>query len=186
MPNRTAKSGDVIVAETRFLRLIDRDGWSFVQRPNATGVVSIVALTDDDEILFVEQHRKPVNAATIELPAGLAGDEPGHETEALAQTAARELLEETGYEAARIEFLMGCPTSPGMTDEVASFFLATGLRRTGPGGGVAGEDITVHVVPLATAPKFLEDAARQGRLVAAKALAGLHLAFMARALTPKT
>ena len=151
-----------------------------MQRTNATGVVCIVALTDDDEIVFVEQHRIPVGARTIELPAGLAGDEPGHESEALVKSAARELLEETGFAAAQVTHLMDCPTSAGMTDEVASFFLATGLQRVGPGGGVAGEDIEVHVVPLATAHDFLLGCAERGRMVAAKALAGLHMANVAK------
>ena len=174
-------STDEVIAETKHLRMINRDGWTFVQRPNATGVVSIVALTDEDEIIFVEQLRKPVSARTIELPAGLAGDEPGHEHEALAATAARELLEETGYEAGKITPLIECPTSPGMTDEVVSFFLATKLRKVSAGGGVAGEDIEVHLVPLAAAHAFLMASARAGKPVAAKALAGLHFALMARA-----
>lgn len=171
---------DEVLAETKYLRMIQREGWTFVQRPNARGVVSIVALTDEGEIVFVEQHRKPVAARTIELPAGLAGDEPEHEGEDLARTAARELLEETGYVAARMEPLMDCPTSPGMTDEVASFFLATGLRRVGAGGGVAGEDIQVHLVPLEAAHGFLMACSQQGKRVAAKALAGLHFALASR------
>lgn len=173
-------SHDEVIAETKHLRMINRDGWTFVQRPKVTGVVSIVALTDEDEIIFVEQLRKPVSARTIELPAGLAGDEPGHEHEPLEATAARELLEETGFEAGLIEPLLSCPTSPGMTDEVVSFFLATKLRRVAAGGGVAGEDIEVHVVPLDQAHAFLVACARAGKPVAAKALAGLHFAALAR------
>jgi len=171
---------DRVVAETRFLRLVVRDGWSFVQRPNATGVVAIVALTDDEEIVFVEQYRKPLGKVTIELPAGLAGDEPGHEGEGLAGSAGRELLEETGFAASHITHLLDCPTSAGMTDEVASFFLATGLNRVGPGGGVPGENIVVHVVPLKSAHEFLLACAKSGKMIAAKALAGLQLANVAR------
>lgn len=169
-----------VVAETKFLRLVVRNGWSFVQRPNVTGVVAVVALTDADEIVFVEQFRPPLGTRTIELPAGLAGDEPGHEAESLASTAARELLEETGLQATSITHLMDCPTSAGMTDEVVSFFLATGLKQVAPGGGVAGEDIVIHIVPLAKAHEFLVTCAQSGRMVAAKALAGLHLAAVAK------
>jgi ADP-ribose pyrophosphatase len=172
--------GDKIVAETKFLRLVMRDGWSFVQRPNVTGVVAIVAITDEEEMIFVEQFRKPLGKATIELPAGLSGDEPGYENEGLAGSAGRELLEETGFAAAQIKHLIDCPTSAGMTDEVASFFLATGLTRVGPGGGVPGENITVHVVPLKSAHEFLLDCANSGKMIAAKALAGLQLANVAR------
>ena len=172
---------DKVLCETKYLRLVDRGGWSFVQRANATGVVSVVALTDADEMVFVEQFRHPVSSRTIELPAGLAGDEAGFAHEDLAQTAARELKEETGYEAAHIRPLMECPTSPGMTDEVAAFFLATGLSKTGAGGGVEGEDIVVHLVPLNRAHAFLMNCSREGKSVAAKALAGLHFALMAKA-----
>ena len=171
---------DKVLAETKYLRLLDRDGWTFVQRANATGVVSVVALTDEDQILFVEQFRPPLNARTIELPAGLAGDQPDISQEDLAQTAARELKEETGYEAEHIRLLMKCPTSPGMTDEVAAFFLATGLRKTGTGGGVDGEDILVHLVPLREANAFLMKCSRAGKPVAAKAVAGLYFALMSR------
>lgn len=174
------KAGDKVLAETKFLRLVMRDGWSFVQRPNATGVVAIVAITDNEEIVFVEQYRRPLAKSTIELPAGLAGDEPGYENEGLAGSAGRELMEETGFKAAHITHLIDCPTSAGMTDEVASFFLATGLTRVGPGGGVAGEDIVVHVVPLKSAHEFLLSCAKSGKMVAAKALAGLQLANVAR------
>ncbi|MDX2022095.1 MAG: NUDIX hydrolase [Deltaproteobacteria bacterium] len=174
-----SKWEDKVLAETKFLRLVQRDGWSFVQRPNATGVVSIVALTDEGEIVFVEQFRKPLDAYTIELPAGLAGDEPGHEEEALAHSAARELEEETGFVAERVTHLIDCPTSAGMTDEVVSFFLATGLRRVGPGGGVENENITVHIVPLKDAHAFLLNCAATGKSVAAKAFAGLHFAHVA-------
>ena len=84
------------------------------------------------------------------------------------------------FHAAHITHLIDCPTSAGMTDEVASFFLATGLTRLGPGGGVAGEDIVVHVVPLKSAHEFLLGCAKSGKMVAAKALAGLQLANVAR------
>ena len=57
--------------ETRYLRLLERDGWSYVERPNLSGVVTIVAVTNAGDLLFVEQHRPPVAASTIELPAGL-------------------------------------------------------------------------------------------------------------------
>jgi ADP-ribose pyrophosphatase len=167
---------DKILAETPYLRFIDRDGWSFVERPQATGVVAIVAVTDDGKLIFVEQPRLPMGRTVIELPAGLAGDEPGMAGEALAAAAQRELLEETGYASAGMELLGTCCTSPGMTNEVVAFFRARGLRKVAAGGGVAGEEIHVHEVPLGDAHAWLQGRAAGGTPIAVKVYAGLYWA----------
>jgi len=142
--------------ESHYLGLYERDGWAFCERPNARGVVGILAITDDEEIILVEQFRKPINRRCIELPAGLVGDEEEHQDEPIAHTAARELEEETGYTAAEIKHLAACPTSPGMTSETTHLFLAAGLTKVSAGGGVEGEEITVHVIPLKSLPLFLD------------------------------
>ena len=139
---------DTIHYKGRFLSLLERDDWEFTSRSNASGVVVLVAVTPDDELVLVEQFRKPVAAHVIELPAGLAGDLADPD-ESMLDAAARELEEETGFIAAQMEILMDCPSSAGMSDEIVSFVLAKGLTRVGPGGGDASEDIEVHVVPLA-------------------------------------
>jgi ADP-ribose pyrophosphatase len=169
MPTRT-------LAETRFLRLVDRDGWSYVERPNSRGVVMIVPLTRDRNLIFVEQHRVPVGAPAVEFPAGLIGDEPGHEDEEPVVSARRELIEETGYQAHALELVSSSATSPGMANEIVHFVLAWDLVRVGPGGGVAGESITVHEVPLAGAHAWLQEQERSGRVIAAKVFAGLYFA----------
>jgi len=165
-----------ILAETRFLRLVERDGWSYVERPSSRGVVMIVALTPERRLLFVEQPRVPVGGPTIELPAGLIGDEAGHEGEDPVASARRELLEETGYEARELELVSSTATSPGMTDERVHVVLAHGLTRVGSGGGVAGERITVHEVPLPDVHAWLRTQERAGRIVAIKVYAGLYFA----------
>lgn len=170
---------DRVLAETKFLRLIDRDGWSFVERPSVKGVVTIVAITRDAKLLFVEQYRAPVDKRVIELPAGLAGDDPDQPDEDLGTAARRELLEETGYAAGRVGLIASCPTSPGMTNEIASFFLATELHKIAAGGGVAEEQIDVHEVPLADASRWLRARQSEGLLVAATAYAGLLFALEA-------
>jgi len=167
---------DRIVAETRFLRLVDRDGWSFVERPNSRGVVVIIALTPQRRLLFVEQYRAPVGGRAIEFPAGLMGDEPGHEHEDPVSSAGRELVEETGYQAGALELVSSPATSPGMANELVHFVLAWDLVRVGPGGGIAGEDITVHEVALADARAWLRERERSGLVVAAKVYAGLFFA----------
>ena len=145
----------------RYLSLIERDQWEFVTRPNAHAVAVLVAVTPDDEIVLVEQFRKPVDSRVIELPAGLVGDLHGPDEDVL-DAAGRELIEETGFEAASLELLMECPTSSGMTDEMISFVLAEGLRRVGPGGGDHSEDIETHVVPLDGVDAWLEARHKEG------------------------
>ena len=56
----------------RFLAMFERGGWEYVDRVGASGVVVILAVTDANELVLVEQHRVPVGASVIELPAGLA------------------------------------------------------------------------------------------------------------------
>ena len=97
--------------EGRFLALRQRGRWEFVQRTNAFGAAVVVALTDADEIVLVEQYREPLQCRCIENPAGLAGDQPGEDD--ILAAAGRELLEETGFEAAKLEFLMAGPSAPG-------------------------------------------------------------------------
>ena len=98
-----AQSPEVLY-EGRFLTFKRKGTWEYVERRAVTGAVAILAITENQEIILVEQFRPPVGCQVIELPAGLAGDIKSEEQETLAQAAARELLEETGYEAKRLEF----------------------------------------------------------------------------------
>jgi ADP-ribose pyrophosphatase len=157
----------------KFLALIKEGRWEYVERVNATGAAIILAVTPEGKLLLVEQYRIPVHARTIELPAGIIGDEPGGADESHAEAARRELLEETGYEAAQIELLTASPSGAGLTSERVEMYRASGLRRAGKGGGVAHEDITVHEIPLAEVTAWLESRARTGVLVDSKVYAGL-------------
>jgi len=126
-----------------------RDGrWEYVDRVNATGGVVIVAVTDERELVLVEQHRPPVGGRVIELPAGIMGDEPGLADEGAAAAATRELVEETGYEPTNVRLLVRGVPMPGLTSERLTFVLATELKKVADGGGVEHEDIVVHTVPL--------------------------------------
>jgi ADP-ribose pyrophosphatase len=139
-----------------YLSLLKIDRWEFVSRSNASGVVALIAVTDQDELVLVEQFRIPVNSTVIELPAGLVGDLTDRD-EPVLLAAQRELLEETGFEATHLEVLMSCPGSAGMSDEVITFVLARGLKRVSAGGGDSSEDIIVHVIPLAEVDLWLAD-----------------------------
>lgn len=157
----------------RYLKLLERDRWEFVSRSNARAVVALVALTANEEIVLVEQYRKPVDARVIELPAGLVGDHEDPE-EPILVAAARELEEETGFTASDMEILMECPSSAGMSDEVISFVLARGLTRVGPGGGDDSEDIEVHVMPLKEVDGWLTRQRATGKSLDPKVYAGLY------------
>ena len=163
------------LAEGRFLRLVKRDGWEYVERVNVRDVAVLVPITQGNEIVLVEQYRVPVGARMIELPAGLVGDEEQYRDEDLLEAANRELEEETGFRAASLTVLTRAPSSGGMTSEMVSFISASGLTRVGTGGGVEGEDITVHVVPVRDAPAWLRGKEKEGFLVDPKIWVGLYL-----------
>jgi ADP-ribose pyrophosphatase len=171
---------EITLYESRWLGLYRIGHWDFVRRPNSDACVGILAITDNNEVVLVEQFRIPVGKRVIEIPAGLVGDEEEHRGEALAETAARELMEETGHRAAEIRAILSSPTSAGMTPEFTHLFLATGLSRETEGGGVSGEDITVHHVPLAELRDFLAGKLSEGLAVDFKihaALAAAGIAF---------
>lgn len=164
-----------VLAAGRFLRLVKREHWEYADRHTCSGAVAIVAVTAERRLLIVEQYRIPVGSRVLELPAGLVGDVAGEEHEDLALAARRELLEETGYDAAEMRWMVRGPSSAGLTSEVVDFFLATELRRVHDGGGDQHENITVHEVALAQAAKWLAERTQAGAFVDPKIYAGLFL-----------
>ncbi len=159
----------------KFLRLLRNAHWEYVERINSRGAGFIIARTDADELVLVEQYRMPLQTRTIELPAGIIGDEDAHRDESVEASALRELEEETGFRGRSARIVFSGPTAPGMTAEMAYFVRVEGLQRVGPGGGVAGEDITVHVVPLAQLDAWLDARQADGMLVDARILAARQL-----------
>lgn len=150
--------------------------WEYAARTKGLAAAVILAITEAREIVLVEQWRVAVGAATIEMPAGLVGDgEPG---EAAAASAGRELEEETGFTAAHLEDLGEFATSPGMTSERFRFFRARGLVRTGPGGGVDDEAITVHLAPLARIGDWLAERRAAGCVIDSRLLVALGAAVI--------
>lgn len=160
------------VIEGEHLVIIARDGWEYVERKSAREAVAIIAVTDDGRVVLTEQERRAVGARVIDLPAGLVGDD-GTSSDP-ADAARRELEEETGYSCRSVQLIERVPTSPGITSEMVSFYRATGLRQTSEGGGVGGEDITVHTVPRSELAEWLSAKQTDGLLVDVKVWAALH------------
>ncbi len=104
------------------------------------GAVCIIPVKKDGKIVFVSQYRKPVEKTLIELPAGKLEDGEDPET-----CAVRELEEETGYSAGKIEYLFSFYTSPGFSNEILHLFMATYLT---PGEANPDEDEKVEVMEL--------------------------------------
>ena len=161
------------LCEGKYLRLVRKGHWEYAERTNAGSAVIVIAVTPEDKLLFVEQFRIPMNAPTIEMPAGLVGDLDAHDT--MEAAARRELLEETGWRAEEVRVLMVGPTSSGMSNELIAFVRARGLTRVNAGGGDATEDITVHEVPVDEAPRWLAGKMAAGYSMDPKLWAGLWL-----------
>lgn len=107
---------------------------------NHQGAVAVMPLTDDGKLIAVRQFRKPLERTIVEIPAGKL--EPGEEPLACA---IRELEEETGYTAQKMELLSSFYTSPGFADELLHVYVATGLTK---GESRPDEDEFVDVLAL--------------------------------------
>ena len=159
--------------EGHYLRLKKRDNWEYAERTNAGSAVIVIAVTPDENLLFVEQFRVPMNCKTIEMPAGLVGDLDQHDT--IEAAAKRELLEETGWQCDEVKVLIIGPSSAGMSNEVIAFARARNLTRINAGGGDESENIIVHEVPVKDAPRWLTQKMAEGYSLDPKLWAGLWL-----------
>ena len=139
----------------------------YVLHPGASAVVAI----QDGMALLVRQNRHAVGTDLLEIVAGkldVAGETP-------AECAQRELEEETGYQAGRLEAMGTFYSSPGFTNECFHLFLATDLVQVAPAPDHdAGEPIVTEWWPLAEAVAAVLD----GRIVDGKTALGLSLAVV--------
>jgi ADP-ribose pyrophosphatase len=142
-----------IVWQGKFVTAKRKGKWEYVSRSRGIKAAVILAV-EDGHVLLVEQFRVPLGRNCVELPAGLIGDET--EGEDPLEAAGRELEEETGYRAAKLESLGEYYSSPGMVSESFTLVRASGLAKVGDGGGTDGENITVHRVALSDLKQFLE------------------------------
>lgn len=138
-----------------------------VRHPGASAIVPVIGdLNDDPEVLLIRQYRYAAEGYLYEIPAGRL--DPG---EAPSDCAHRELKEETGYTAARVEHLFTMFTTPGFTDEKIHLYLATGLVA-GESAREADEFMELAPVKLSRALSMIE----QGEIQDAKTALALLFA----------
>jgi len=143
----------------KYVRVLKRDRWEYASRSNAIRAVVILA-EYDGKLILIDQPRVPLDCRCVELPAGLVGDtDPDATPEG---TAIKELEEETGFTAERVERLGDFYSSPGMLSESFTLVRAHGVRKIGEGGGDDSEDINVHLVKRSEIPNFIEQKRAEG------------------------
>lgn len=145
--------------EGKFVSAKRKGKWEYVSRTRGIKAAVILATIDGD-VLLVEQFRTPLDRNCIELPAGLIGDDNPDEDPLAA--AGRELEEETGYRAETLINAGEYFSSPGMVSEAFTLVRATNLVKIHDGGGVDGEDITVHRVAMSDVPAFIAAKRKEG------------------------
>ena len=145
--------------EGRFIAAKTRGRWEYVGRTRGIRAAAIIAIDEDADgtrhVVLVSQYRVPLSRFCLEIPAGLIGDDDGEEDEDATSAAVRELEEETGYHAGKLEVLGEFYSSPGMVSECFTLLRATDLTKVGEGGGLEDETITVHRVPLKELSSFV-------------------------------
>lgn len=156
----------------QYVRALKQGRWEYVSRTNDVRAVVILAETEG-RVILIDQPRVAVGGRCIELPAGLVGDEDRNAT--VEDTAIKELEEETGYTAERVERLGEFHSSPGILAESFTLVRAHGVRRVGAGGGTEHEDIKVHLVPHEAIPSFIAKMRAQSFAVDAKLLLLLNV-----------
>ena len=151
-----------------YIRAMRQGRWEYASRCKAMTAVVIYAEVDG-QVLLIEQERVPIGKRCIELPAGLVGDEDEHST--VLETAAKELREETGFEADNFEVLGEYYSSPGMIAESFTLVRAAALTKVGDGGGNEHEEIVVHLVEKAAIREFIDSMRDGGRAIDVRILA---------------
>ncbi len=112
--------------------------------------VNVVALTPDEQIILIEQYRFGVGQITLEMPGGII--DPG---ETPLEAAARELIEETGYQADAISVLGHVDPNPAILNNRCYTALALGCRNIAGQSLDEKEDIAVRLLPIADVPQLL-------------------------------
>lgn len=162
------ESGPETLFASKWLTVRREGKWEYVSRTGGINAAVILAIDDDRHVILVEQYRVPLGRKCVELPAGMVGDLDAGDTP--LDAARRELEEETGYTCDAVEDLGFFHASPGMVTEGCTLVRARGLRKIGAGGGVDGEDIIVHRVPLTQIASFITAKRQEGAAIDVKLL----------------
>ena len=145
------------------------DKWDFVS--HRMGAACVLAVRDDGKLLMVRQYRNALDRITLEVPAGKR-DSIDEDT---SICAARELEEETGYRAGKLEKLLSLKSTVAFCDEFIDVYLATELQKIGEQHLDEGEEIDIEAYDL----KELMDMCYEGKLQDAKTVAAI-MAYAAR------
>jgi ADP-ribose pyrophosphatase len=156
-----------VMWQGKYIRALKKGRWEYVSRANDIRAVAILA-EYEGKVILIDQPRAAVGGRCVELPAGLIGDQDPNAT--AESTAVKELEEEAGFTAERVERLGEFHASPGMLSESFTLVRAHGLRRIGEGGGDENEDINVHLVARADIRAFLDEKRAQGFSIDVKLL----------------
>ena len=135
--------------------------------------VNVVAVTQNDEFVFVRQYRPGIGAVHYELPAGVV--EEGETVEAAAR---RELLEETGFGGGTWSVLANLSANPALQDNMTTTFLAEGVESTRPPAPDQTEDLRIHLVKASHAVSLIDS----GDMIQALHVAPLLRYLLRRAL----
>lgn len=145
--------------------------WETIERVGSRGVVVIVPFTSDALVVLIRQFRPAVDGYVVELPAGLI--DKGEKAE---ETAHRELIEETGYAAGVMDFLISGPASSGSSSEILDVFVASELSFVGIGERDESENIEVLMVPLDMLDQKISELQAAGNFVDLKVHGMIRLA----------
>lgn len=158
---------DELVYDGKYIQTVrrhftDRNGvertWDMVKRNTFGRIVAIAAITDKNEIIMEKIYRIPCEKYIYELPAGLM-DKPG---ESEIEAITRELLEETGYKAEKVELLSNGPFNTGLVKDEMAIYLGLEAKKAQEPELEAAEDIEVFTVPLANLFKFISENQKDG------------------------
>lgn len=148
----------------KYIRIMTRGSWEYVER--CGGIHAVVILAEHErKVILIQQSRVPLGGRPcLELPAGLVGDEDDKTVE---ETAVKELEEETGFTATRIERLGEFFSSPGLVAEGFELVRAHGVR---PCGHPVEEGIDVHLVERERIAEFVAAKRAEGVAIDTKLL----------------
>ncbi len=156
---------DEIVFEGQYMRAIKRHFigrtgklcyWETMERKTYGRIVGVIGVTQKEEIVLVKSYRVPLKSYVLELCAGLID----HKKEREEKAARREFLEETGYQAKKIERLVSGPFDTGRAGDEMVIFLATNIVKTKNQSLEEAEDIEVVKIPFKKAYQTLTNPPR--------------------------